>query len=690
MKRFISLILTVNFILISSVFAAPTIDKSETVYVNLGYYGDAEQIHVFNDCIVTGQESITEYGEYENIKNLSNHNEAIIKDNAITWSVKGLKEFYYSGKADNNNIKNVPWNFNIEYKLNGVPMTAEELIGKSGTIEIIVDINANKEANEYYRNNYMLEVTGSFDLDKYLSFEADEAMFLTTGRTKTLMYIVLPGQSTTLHIRIGSDNFEMDGLTFAMIPVEGEMLKKIGDIVKDKEDLEAAMDSINDSTDVILTAMNEMTPNLNKMEEGMSTVQSGTLELYDMTDRRDENLKDIKVSLTDMHELVKITQKDLDNVIKIVNNLTGMLESIQPKFKELTKKTKLIEGNLEDLEDIIEDLPDNVDEMQNFLRNSQSLISNTINLLSAQKNGQNIETDTLKDNLTEIASSAYGILRMTPEQFAMLNQEDIAGLSPEKQEAALILRNLLSAQTILSDIEETVGSGVTASNSMISNLGKIRSNLSEFEDMLDEDDAEIIVDSVSNMRSLIKSMNGILDILIKYNEKFIDSKDDIPDAIHNLQDILEELNKLNKTAINLLTMTEDTLKIVDDKIYKGSDDMISGLMQVTGDLRKITSESNKLKNSKNEVRNIVKDRLDEVDDKTTIFNIDTDAKPVSFLSNKNDSPSKVQFMLKTPEIKAIAVHIEDFETNATNEGFWSRLIAVFKKIIDWITGIFKF
>ena len=71
MRRFLAIFLAAIMVIMNSVaIAAPTMEKTESVYVNLDYYGAVEQIHVSNDCVLTGQNEIVDFGVYENITNL--------------------------------------------------------------------------------------------------------------------------------------------------------------------------------------------------------------------------------------------------------------------------------------------------------------------------------------------------------------------------------------------------------------------------------------------------------------------------------------------------------------------------------------------------------------------------------------------------------------------------------------------
>lgn len=689
MRRFLAIFLAIIILAMNSVaIAAPTIDKTESVYVNLDYYGAVEQIHVSNDCVLTGQNEIVDFGVYENITNLTNRTELKNVDGKIIWDVSGLKRFAYNGKVSNDNAKNVPWTFEVSYKLNGVETRAEDLLGKSGLVEMIIDINANKDAKEYYRNNYMLEITGSYDLNKYLSVESDEAMFVTTGRTKTLMYIVLPGQSTTLHIRIGSEDFEMDGLTFAMVPIEGKALEKIGDIVDDKKSVEDAMDALNASADIILDAMGGMQTNLNGISSGISKVQGGTNELHGLANKRDEDIVKAKTTLENMQGVITSLQGDLDNAIDGTKNLTDMLEELQTEFKSIDNTMKNIQDNLSDIEEAIEDLPDDLDDISKTVDITAALVGNFRDLLESELAGKDIDVEGLERSLNKIAQNSGTICVMNGVDPTGSVAPD-ATTNPIGASAYEIVQELRTVNATLQEVKEIMSDTTNASSSMLSNLSKLQSKLGIIADMIDSDDGEIIIDTVDNIDDLVAKLREVLNTAIKYNEKAIEDKEKLPLALENMKKMLDELNEADNVAVSLLSTAQDALKIVSGKLYEGSDELMSGIIGTTNDLKEITNQSNNIKDSKNIVRDVIKDDWNEIEDKTTIFNIDVNAKPQSFLSDENETPSKVQFMLKTQDIKEIKSQEVDLEVNDNTGNIWTRICAILDKMFGWIIRMFK-
>ena len=71
-----------------------------------------------------------------------------------------------------------------------------------------------------------------------------------------------------------------------------------------------------------------------------------------------------------------------------------------------------------------------------------------------------------------------------------------------------------------------------------------------------------------------------------------------------------------------------------------------------------------------------------------MFNVDKDAKVVSFGNEKNENVESVQFIFKTPDIKKVKEAEKDLEAEKGTLSFWDRLLVVLKKMFGWIVNIF--
>ena len=114
-----------------SLGAEPSVSVDETMYVTLDYYGARTDVSVVKGCFTNGVGTYTDYGDYEKIVNMTDSREPEAGDGSVTWNFDGEnKRFYYEGVMDPEQVE-LPWNFDVSYKLNGVEMRAEELAGAS-------------------------------------------------------------------------------------------------------------------------------------------------------------------------------------------------------------------------------------------------------------------------------------------------------------------------------------------------------------------------------------------------------------------------------------------------------------------------------------------------------------------------------------------------------------------------------
>ena len=185
-----------SVMLIETSAAQPQVTYDETLYVNLDSYGKAIKSSIVKSYGLNSNTQITDYGKYSQVVNMTDYTNAQENDDSILFdfsqSAQIPSRFYFEGK-DPELVSPLPWDFDVSYKLNGVPYKAEELSGSSGLIEINIDALPNENAVDYYKNNFLLEAACVVDMDKVLSVEAPGSQTATVGSLKTIMCFCLPG-----------------------------------------------------------------------------------------------------------------------------------------------------------------------------------------------------------------------------------------------------------------------------------------------------------------------------------------------------------------------------------------------------------------------------------------------------------------------------------------------------------------
>ena len=217
---------------------APTCD--EAYYATLDYYGNLTEGSVVKSYILNGADTLTDYGTYDQVLNLTDHTEPTVRGGVTTFRFdpdNAPSHFYFEGKTSAP-FETLPWTLSIHYTLNGVPTKAEDLAGKTGVVEISVDAIPNESASQYAKNNYTLASMALFNQDDILSLEAPGAQVQLVGNLRAVLFLAFPGEEGHFTIRVGAEDFSFGGMTFLMVPATLSQLEQIAELSDRKDELE--------------------------------------------------------------------------------------------------------------------------------------------------------------------------------------------------------------------------------------------------------------------------------------------------------------------------------------------------------------------------------------------------------------------------------------------------------------------
>lgn len=118
---------------------AKSVTKTETVYVTIDNSGKVQSTSV-TDWIHTDTDKVrvTDVSDLENITNVKTDSLPAKEGDNLVWNMDST-DVYYSGTTD----KKAPVSFDISYYLDGKKMSAEKIAGKSGHVEIKIDVKNN-------------------------------------------------------------------------------------------------------------------------------------------------------------------------------------------------------------------------------------------------------------------------------------------------------------------------------------------------------------------------------------------------------------------------------------------------------------------------------------------------------------------------------------------------------------------
>ena len=322
----------------------------EAYYATLDYYGNLTDGSIVKSYVLNGATSITDFGEYESVSNLTDSTVPAesAKRVAFDFADAAPSHFYFEGKTTKP-YENLPWTISLSYTLNGVPMKAEDIAGKTGVVEILIDAIPNKNADEYARNNYTLEAMSIFNQDDILSLDAPGGQTQLVGNLRAALFITLPGEEGHYTIRVGTDSFEYGGMTFLMVPATLSQLEEISKLGQRKNDLEDSYNKLSGSLDTLLESLADMESSLNgaaagldRLNKARATVSANKGKVYNDADELRGNIDDfltvldpVNGQLEDAGDAITETNDALRELVDGTNGLKGDLAKLEKDLKAL-------------------------------------------------------------------------------------------------------------------------------------------------------------------------------------------------------------------------------------------------------------------------------------------------------------------------------------------------------------------
>lgn len=367
--------------------AAPAVEVDETMYVNLDYYGTPTQINVVKGCTSNGAASYTDYGVYDKLVNMTDKTEPQVGEGCVTWQLpEENKRFYYQGTMPEGSME-LPWSFDVSYKLNGVSADAASLAGASGLVELNVKAVPNPKARAYYRNNMILSVVIPVDMEKAYSVEAPGSQLQSLGNNTAVMFAALPGEEGDYTVRIGTDSFESVGVIMMMVPGTMDALNHI-------KDIKEAKDTWREEGERMYDSMNQLLRSMEAMKGDVAGASKGVAELEQARASVSANRKQIEALSTQ-------AVSDLASITEQTARLIPYLDTAQSAVTDINANFDAIYNTMEDTQDELDRLYDRLGGLKNSLNSLAGQIEGGVSFDGWKQQMEEIEKETedLKDLL---------------------------------------------------------------------------------------------------------------------------------------------------------------------------------------------------------------------------------------------------------------------------------------------------
>ena len=657
--------------------AAPTVETDETVYIK--------------GVNLNGHTEFTDFGDYKDAYNMSTFDEPTLKEGSVYWKLDTDKNRFYYECIPNDTVNiQMPWNFDVSYKLNGVPVEADQCAGASGTIQMDIHAVPNTYASDYYKNNMMLVCATGIDMSKALSIDAPGAQIQSFGTYKLVMFMGLPGEENTFTVRIGSNDFESMGLIMFMTPATTSALDIMSSMRDIKDRLENSGDNLYTGVSSMLSTMQAVQSSLSSMSSGISGIDQVRKQLI-----KDRGTLDPRTDAA-LNALDELTGKS-DSLIPELNSAKETLTSLNattssilttleesgkdiPEYQKLLNDVKTSLGNLEDLFDDLDDETDNSSWTIARIRSASEDLQKELGALQddfekLSKNLKTLPDDLDKQVTTELtnyvkkmASTASSTVTETVRQQAYEKameqfQPAIDAGQMTEEDAKAKANKIADAAASSSDASAAASSAASQAQASAYNnaqaLAALMTGIKSGSSAVTSD----MQSMTKQLKSLTEKMSGLLDAT---NSLLKDLEDiaDVFDEYKGLpQDFTQEGKKLTELAngsldrVNKMLADIPALRESLDSLTKTATSSIDKTTDLMNSTKKALSTSYDLVNTANSVLRSVRSQADASTQATIDSLLDT-------LGKLSGSTASGQMQTATDSIHSA---VKDAETDLEDD-----------------------
>lgn len=704
-RKFLVSLLAASLLGQTAFAAAPS--KEEVVYVTLNSSGAKETMVVVNSFETNGSKKITDYGNYKNIKNLSSTAKPHISGNQIIWETDGIDKFYYQGEIDAGEL---PWDYSLSYQLDGVPLSGEELIGKSGHVIISLEAKSNEKAADYYKDNYMAQITMTLDSEICKNITCPDAVGATVGSTRQLTFMVLPTRTKKYTISFDAKDFEMDGLTIAMI--------KLSDGV------------LGNTADNAASAMSSVTSGISQLLDGSGQLKNGSEDLVSGIALLNSGSQGIRSSFSVVNAGMSEFGAGTAALSNGLSDLTAGSAQIRSGISELDSKSADVANGISSIEGGLETMLKNKQKLRNGitqLKNSRSSLDTLESSGQTLKNGYK----SVFDGLGQISSrqaevqSGLNTLHSSNTDISALSagldslSEGVSGISSAMSQQEQLLDALIAmskdpAMTQYLQNAKAIASGVRSGASTASGgISDLKTGAAAAQNGINTlynaaetfgNAALEMTNGAATMRGGMQSLNdglaqytdgvGQAGTLYSSAETFANSAWSMMEGAQKLYDGTKTLrNGFDDYAAGVGELSSGYMAIDNgiaeasggaNNLRSGSDALVSGADTLFGAVDELTDSINKLDNAAGALPSGVDtlqsgtqtlyDGISAVDLAAMLSRGDGQL-PLSFAAPRTAMPEKVQFLAKTPNL-----HIPDDKSEKEETGkksVWQKIKELF-------------
>lgn len=508
-------------------------DKEETVFVIKSADGATEKVLVDELLHSNGADKIEDVSYLSDIENVSG-SEKFKRDGAkLTWASNG-NSIRYQGTSD----RSLPVDVTVSYYLDGKKVSAGEIAGKSGEIEIHFDYDVSSMVNVGdgpMTHPYMMASGVSLSNEHFSNIRVENGKVINNGDSSIVMGYALPGMKENLGvgdgplgipedvvIKANTDSFRIDGTySIAMTGLLAE--SGIEEMTDDAAGMAAALESglaqLSSAANQLVSGSSELANGISQIAAGTNRMRNESVGIVDAVYQLDNGASQLADGSGELHNGTKALREGALKLDKGAGDLAKGATTLHDGTSVLGEKTAEFSKGLSDFNTGMGQLRDGAATLKEGtakFRKASGLLTLAADAVVAEAAIMKVETLLLERNAEKLEGQTQEVA------------DDIHGLAGDRNTGTKIMTAQSGAEYAEGAADEmnAVLDGLAAEGSGISGgasgyRGAISSYISQLQaakGLVQDDSKRALIDSaIAELSSLDSYLAGV--------ESYVDSVD---------------------------------------------------------------------------------------------------------------------------------------------------------------------
>lgn len=270
-------------------------EKQEVVYASLNNAGGMNSVYVVNVLKAAAGQTVQDFGTYDQVVNLTDTSTINQLSDSVILTMPESEtasdtEFSYQGSVPNAQI---PWNISITYLLDGQEISAEDLAGNTGSLELRIETAQNQSVDPRYYENYLMQITCTLPMKNATNVKTDQGSIALSGSDVTVSFMVMPDADGSVSLSADVTNFEMSGISFAAIPFSMAL------DFPDTDSLVSQFDALIDGTEQLHSGAQDLAAGVSSVDAATKQAATGAANLATGATQMTQGLQQYQQGLRD-------------------------------------------------------------------------------------------------------------------------------------------------------------------------------------------------------------------------------------------------------------------------------------------------------------------------------------------------------------------------------------------------------